>query len=278
MSPRPRKISDKEILNVACDCFLEHGPGDSIQVIADRVGLSQPALFKRFHTKEELMLAALLPPDLSSLIEWLDSGPTQDDIYPQLKELIERLWTAVKNAVPRIAVLHLSGILSTPLHSRFKKIPYFIIIEAIAGWLHRAQQMGGVQPEGNPFLWAQSTMGTLQGRAYTRFILSSHMEAPGRKIYVTEDDDQEYIDTVFGELTLAVTHFIEVGLSDMGKLSNVIQTECRCTTFNGMSGAENCINRLGVNRIRIKLKQYLFQHFKVFSTLFVKHFTKLVHI
>jgi AcrR family transcriptional regulator len=45
---------------------MEHGYGVTGQVIADKVGLSQPALFKRFGTKQELFMQALSPPDSSS--------------------------------------------------------------------------------------------------------------------------------------------------------------------------------------------------------------------
>ncbi|MEZ6127616.1 MAG: TetR/AcrR family transcriptional regulator [Planctomycetaceae bacterium] len=58
---RPRTISDDQILQTARDCFLEHGPSVATDVIAERLGVSSQALFKRFHSKHELMLAAIAP-------------------------------------------------------------------------------------------------------------------------------------------------------------------------------------------------------------------------
>ena len=59
---RPRTVSDDVILEAARAVFLEQGPGASTQSIADRLSVSQAALFKRFGTKRDLMIAALMPP------------------------------------------------------------------------------------------------------------------------------------------------------------------------------------------------------------------------
>jgi AcrR family transcriptional regulator len=193
MAPRPRRKSDIEILDVARECFLEYGPGVSAQLIADRVGLSQPTLFKRFKTKKELMQAALLPPERSSLIDWLDSNPKPGDVYPQLKELTRRLWATSKDVVPRMAVLHMSGNLSGVFHSHDKRIPYFTVVEAIAGWLHRAQTLGSVRPEINPVLWAQGIMETLLGRALLHFVVHPYMEEADSDSYSDIEDDKQYV-------------------------------------------------------------------------------------
>ena len=72
---RPRLFSDAEILQVARRCFLEHGPAVSTTVIASEVGLSQAALFKRFGTKQNLMLLALplmALMGLACMVTWLN--------------------------------------------------------------------------------------------------------------------------------------------------------------------------------------------------------------
>ncbi|HIK90782.1 MAG TPA: TetR/AcrR family transcriptional regulator, partial [Planctomycetes bacterium] len=58
---RPRTISDDQILQTARECFLQHGPSVATDVIADQLGVSPQALFKRFHSKQDLMLAAIAP-------------------------------------------------------------------------------------------------------------------------------------------------------------------------------------------------------------------------
>ena len=61
---RPRQFTDEQILASARKSLLEHGPGVSTAKIAKAVGMSQAALFKRFGSKEDLLIAALMPPHL----------------------------------------------------------------------------------------------------------------------------------------------------------------------------------------------------------------------
>ena len=56
------------ILDAAQACLLAFGPSVSVTVIGKRVGISGPAVLKRFGSKENLVTRALLseaPPDLS---------------------------------------------------------------------------------------------------------------------------------------------------------------------------------------------------------------------
>ncbi|HEY9182138.1 MAG TPA: helix-turn-helix domain-containing protein, partial [Gammaproteobacteria bacterium] len=77
---RPRQVSDEAILEAARACLLRDGPGVAIARIAEEVGISAPAVLKRFGTKEQLVTRALLseaPPNLSS-------GPDPGPLRPQL--------------------------------------------------------------------------------------------------------------------------------------------------------------------------------------------------
>ena len=86
---RPRQVSDVQILEAARACFLEHGASVSTTVIAKRLGVSQAALFKRFGTKEDLLVAALRPgPEMvRELLDWLAEGPDERPIPEQLLDL-----------------------------------------------------------------------------------------------------------------------------------------------------------------------------------------------
>jgi AcrR family transcriptional regulator len=56
---RPRLIEDDAILAAAREVFLARGSAATTQDVAERVGLSQAAIFKRFATKQELFLSAM---------------------------------------------------------------------------------------------------------------------------------------------------------------------------------------------------------------------------
>jgi AcrR family transcriptional regulator len=59
----PRKTADErrvDILDAALEVFAEHGlSGASTDEIARRAGISQPYLFRLFHTKKELFIASI---------------------------------------------------------------------------------------------------------------------------------------------------------------------------------------------------------------------------
>lgn len=60
---RPRTVTDQAILDAARHCAMERGPAVSLDVIAERVGVTSPALLKRFGSRQDLMIAALRPSD-----------------------------------------------------------------------------------------------------------------------------------------------------------------------------------------------------------------------
>lgn len=57
--PRPRLIEDEQLLRVAREAFLEQGFSVTTATIAARAGVSEGTLFKRFHSKEDLFIAAI---------------------------------------------------------------------------------------------------------------------------------------------------------------------------------------------------------------------------
>ena len=102
---RPRTVTDEQILEKAREVFIDQGPNATTATIAERLGLSQGALFKRFGTKEELLMAALRPAPPA----WLDQvlqGPDARPIPEQLVELGLQIAAFMDDLVPRIGVLH----------------------------------------------------------------------------------------------------------------------------------------------------------------------------
>lgn len=66
---RTRSISDEQILEAARALFLEHGIEAKTTDIAERAGVSEGTIFKRFRTKENLFLKAMVP---ESRLPWAD--------------------------------------------------------------------------------------------------------------------------------------------------------------------------------------------------------------
>jgi AcrR family transcriptional regulator len=61
-SSRPTGAARERVLQAALELFAEHGvSGTSLQMIADRIGVTKAAVYHQFHTKEEIVLGVLAP-------------------------------------------------------------------------------------------------------------------------------------------------------------------------------------------------------------------------
>ncbi len=140
---RPRRVSDAQILEVARACFLEHGASVSTTVIAKRLGVSQAALFKRFGTKEELLIAALRPgPEMvRELLDFLAEGPDERPLPEQILDLGVRVRRFFGRLLPRVAQLRSAG-LSPPHCAKGRPIPPQRVHAALSAWLQRALERG----------------------------------------------------------------------------------------------------------------------------------------
>lgn len=186
---RPKKISDEDLLEIARECFFEKGPQISTREIAERAGLSQPALFKRFKTKEDLFLAALASKAIFSkvidLIAWITTHPQKGPFQPQLEELLTRLSNLLVEILPRLIAMHSQRSTLSPekLFSLMKKPPPVKILEAIANFIARAQRNGQVPAELDSATLAMNLLGSIQGRIFFTRILS----------YTDTQADNDYI-------------------------------------------------------------------------------------
>ncbi|MBN2342694.1 MAG: TetR/AcrR family transcriptional regulator [Deltaproteobacteria bacterium] len=188
---RPKKISDDEVLEIARQCFLEKGPQVSTLEIAKRVGLSQPTLFKRFKTKEDLFLAALgtkaIFVRVMELISWLGTHPRPGDFEPQIEELLTRLWNVLIEILPRVIAMHSqrSRISPDKLISLMKKPPPVRVLEGIIQFVKRAQRNGQIDNQLNASVLAMNLMGAMQGRVFFTRILS-YADTLSDDVYILE--------------------------------------------------------------------------------------------
>lgn len=163
-------MSDDEILDAARACFLEHGGQVSTSTIAERLGVSQAALFKRFGTKRELLLRSLMPPAMPAWIELVEHGPDERPIPEQLREIATAISMFFETMSPRFSVLKAAGCDVAELLGRFEVPPPVRGWNALAGWLRNAQQAGRIRP-GDPSAMALMFVGSLQGRVFLAHVL-----------------------------------------------------------------------------------------------------------
>lgn len=192
---RPKTISDDELLKIARECFLEGGPHVPTRVIAEKAGLSQPALFRRFKTKDELFMAAIATKDAVQLVArnlvWLSKNPTRDPIEPQLEELLTRVWKILLEMIPRIIALHThrSADNTFPPHrlaAAFKKPPPIRILDGVTQFVERAQNQGQFKKDLDARAMAMNIMGTVQGLAMFQQFLGLKMKKGSDAAYIRQ--------------------------------------------------------------------------------------------
>jgi AcrR family transcriptional regulator len=97
---RPRTIGDDELLAIAREVFLKHGISGATRKIAAAAGISEAAVFNRFPTQRDLLIAAMrLPPVETGEI----LGPSTGDVTrEELVAIAGRTLEYLRNAAPRM--------------------------------------------------------------------------------------------------------------------------------------------------------------------------------
>lgn len=191
---RPRKYDDDEILKVAAEVFLEQGAGAGTALIAERAGVSEGILFKRFKTKEALFDAALMWDKESDLWrEALLDSVGRNTPEENLKRAILALSEKLRRLVPRLMLLEGQG-RRKPFPSG-AKAPPLEDARAITAYLRGEAKLGRVDLD-RPELHAHEIVGAVvhytmlglrhQVRVcgvgqFAEHLTAMHLAAPRRK-------------------------------------------------------------------------------------------------
>ena len=173
---RPRQVTDDEILEVARACF-EEDPNASTVTIAQRVGLSQAALFKRFGTKMRLMLRAMGITFGPPWVPIVEKGPDDRPVPEQLAEIGDAIVGFFRKMMPRLAVMKAVGLSFTDMFGEEEKPPPIVGYEALTAWFERAIEQGLVR-DGDPKGFAIAFLGMFQARAFWAHFAGDHFPSP----------------------------------------------------------------------------------------------------
>ncbi|MEQ9409132.1 MAG: TetR/AcrR family transcriptional regulator [Fuerstiella sp.] len=180
---RPRTVSDDQILNTARDCFLQHGPSVSTDVIAEQLGVSPQALFRRFRHKRDLMLAAVLPSEPAPWIPMVEAGPDNRDVAEQLREILTELADFFVEIARCMSVLRFSGVDARTLRDQFDEPPPLVDIRVLSGWLERAAAQGLIRSVDFKAT-AMLILTSMHGPAMLTDMLGEHPTGHTREEYV----------------------------------------------------------------------------------------------
>jgi AcrR family transcriptional regulator len=136
---RPPKITNEEILAAARQVFLEQGGNASTLLIAEKAGISEASIFKRFATKQTLFLAAM---GITEMREWVNvltyDTPTAA-IKSELIEICGQMLEFYQEVMPRVFMMMTQG--NSP-HPPVVPPPPVRDSQLLAGYLDRAIAAG----------------------------------------------------------------------------------------------------------------------------------------
>jgi AcrR family transcriptional regulator len=102
---RPPKITNEEILAAARQVFLEQGEGGSTLEIAEKAGISEASIFKRFVTKQALFLAAIGISKTPQYAKILASQTPTAEIRSELTEICTQMVGFYQEVMPRVLMM-----------------------------------------------------------------------------------------------------------------------------------------------------------------------------
>ncbi len=192
---RPRRVTDDEILEVARETILELGPSVSTTVIAERLGVSQATLFKRFGSKDALVLAALLPrPEALPLVR-LEQGPDDGPLLPQLRSVLLEVGAFFNELAPCLVALRSSGSFPPHFPGGVHSPPIVARIH-ISRWLERGVETGELRPDVDTEHLAVALFGVVQAR-----VMREHLIGDATLTGTPEDYLDAAVDYVFQGVT-----------------------------------------------------------------------------
>jgi AcrR family transcriptional regulator len=179
---RPRLITDEQILTTMRACVLERGAMVSLDVVAERLGVTSPALLKRFGNRQELMLKALLPPESPTWMAEFDRGPDERPLEEQLAEHFDRIWAFFEDVIPCVSALRESGVPHEKLFEGKRNAPVHSI-RAVSRWLDKARDAGLIDTEACESV-ATAIIGALQTRAFTAHVAKVQYSTRSNREYL----------------------------------------------------------------------------------------------
>jgi AcrR family transcriptional regulator len=172
---RPRQITDEQILDTARRCFLEHGPSAPTSLIAGELGVSQAALFKRFGSKNNLLIASLKPPGRPPFVSLLEEGPDLGPLAEQLECVAHAVLEFFDRMIPCLSMLRAADVDPHEMMKGHDVPPPVVGTRAIASWVKRAQKQGRLSESVDPETFAFTFLGGLHSRTFTEYVARDHL-------------------------------------------------------------------------------------------------------
>jgi AcrR family transcriptional regulator len=178
-------VSDQEVLAAVRAAVIEHGASVSLDVAAEALGVTAPALFKRFGSRRALLLAALRPPEAPPWVSALRAGPDPRPLEPQLAEILSQMIEFFRELTPCLVALRMCGIPEEEIMAHFRRDPPppVVAVRALAAWIEQAQQRGLVSAV-DPQSAAMALLGAAHLQVFLEHVAHRNKRARPRAEFV----------------------------------------------------------------------------------------------
>jgi AcrR family transcriptional regulator len=183
---RPVSIKDETIIDAARQVFLERGIQATTAEVAERAGVSEGSVFKRFKSKPELFRAAMgdrlaEPAFLKGLGERVGQGELRDNLFGLgmevirfFRELMPLMMMAWSNPAPNGLPSMIAGPNPPPVRA----------LKQISGYFEAEMRAGRVRRQDAEVV-ARAFLGALNNFVFFELLHSVHGELPiGDETYV----------------------------------------------------------------------------------------------
>ncbi len=183
--PRPKLVSDEQLLQAARRVFLKDGFKAPVSAVAKELGVTPAALFHRVKSKERLFLHALYPKDPPEL-QALEGRPAEGGrVQEQLIEILSGLTEYLSHAMPAMFHLHSGGL---PVGRKKYKKPPNVMLRlhiGLAKWLRYAASRGTIRIK-NPVIAAEALLGALEARYLRGYLLGETFTPAENRAFVSD--------------------------------------------------------------------------------------------
>ncbi len=158
-SGRPRSAqADSAIVTATLDAYVEFGfDAMKLDDIATRAGVSKATIYRRFASKEDLLVAAV--ESLYTDVELVDTGDLRNDLIALVRQAQQFLGKSRAGEVlPRMLSEVATG---TPLGMAYRKRVLEPRFAGIIGAAEAARDRGDLRPTANPDLLVAAVVGPM---------------------------------------------------------------------------------------------------------------------
>jgi AcrR family transcriptional regulator len=165
---RTKTISDEKIITAAREEFLKHGFGASTMAIAQRAGVSEALLFKRFGTKHAIFAAAMGIEDPPRWVKMLEGLEGQGEAKENIKKISKMIMEFMLKMMPRM-IMAWSARGKPPLKREMQKSPIKRDQKALVTYFEKEMKSGRIRP-GDPEIAARTLIGSLHQLIFLKII------------------------------------------------------------------------------------------------------------